>query len=87
MDQSERLAVLEANAPPWLGQSFIRHRYLLLGILLNLPGTSLIGGGGGIALVAGLSRLFSFPAFILTIVIATAPIPLAVYLYGTDFLQ
>lgn len=55
---------------------------LLLGaglLLLNVPGNVVIGGGG-IALMAGLSRLLSFPACLLTVVCAAAPVPLILFL-------
>ncbi|NNL35816.1 MAG: hypothetical protein HKP35_08360 [Silicimonas sp.] len=54
----------------------MRNRYLALAIAINVPGNSLVGGGGGLAFVAGASGLFSFPAFLLTIMLAVAPVPL-----------
>ena len=57
------------------------HRYLTLAACLNLPGNSALGGGGGIAFLCGLSGRFHLRRFILTIVLATAPIPLFV-LFG-----
>jgi hypothetical protein len=48
-------------------------------VLINLPGNMLVGGGGGIALVAGMTRLFSWPAFLLTVAVAVAPVPLLIY--------
>lgn len=36
-------------------------RYVALAVLLNIPGNVVIGGGGGIAFAAGMTRLFSFP--------------------------
>jgi len=59
---------------------------VLLALLINLPGNSLIGGGGGILLVAGPSRLFSLPALVVTLILATAPVPLAVWLMGANIL-
>ncbi len=75
----ERVAVLMQSAPEGLAPIMLRHRYLALAILINLPGNMLIGGGGGIAMVAGMTRLFSLPAFLLTIAIAVAPVPLIIY--------
>jgi hypothetical protein len=57
------------------------HRYLTLAACLNLPGNSVLGGGGGIAFLCGLSGQFHMRRFILTVVLATAPIPLLV-LFG-----
>lgn len=87
LDRPARLKTLQGVAPQWVGRWIIGHRYILLALLINLPGNSLIGGGGGILLVAGLSRLFSFPAVFLTLVLATAPVPLAVWLLGAEVLQ
>lgn len=87
MTRQERLEYLEAAAPRWIGRWVLRHRYVLLALLINLPGNSVIGGGGGILLVAGLSRLFSLPAIVATLILAVAPFPLAFWLMGTGILQ
>lgn len=87
MTRQERLEYLEAASPRWIGLGILRHRYVLLAVLINLPGNSLIGGGGGILLVAGLSRLFSFPAIVVTLIVATAPVPLAAWLMGAQILE
>ena len=63
------------------GSFLLDHRYLTLTACLNLPGNSVLGGGGGIAFLCGLSGQFQWRRFILTIVLATAPIPLLV-LFG-----
>jgi hypothetical protein len=42
----------------------------------------LIGGGGGIALLAGMSRLFAPLGFAISVAVAVAPIPLLVLLTG-----
>lgn len=74
----ERLALLTEAAParfiPWL----LRHRYLAVAIAFNLPGNALVGGGGGIGLVAGMSGLFRFPRYAAMVCIAICPIPLLV---------
>ena len=75
------LALPQSVGPAW-AQTLIRHRYVAFGLLLNLPGNAVIGGGGGLSLMAGLSRSFSPLGFLLTVVIATAPVPLAVYALG-----
>jgi uncharacterized membrane protein YdjX (TVP38/TMEM64 family) len=61
-----------------LGNFLLSHRYLTLAVCLNLPGNSVLGGGGGIAALCGLSRQFYWRRYVLTLVIATAPIPLLV---------
>ena len=75
----QRLPFLLDKAPPGIAPLMLRHRYLAIAMLINLPGNMLIGGGGGIALVAGMTRLFPWPAFLLTIAIAVAPVPLLIY--------
>lgn len=76
----ERYAMLLSHAPARSVAFLLRHRYLALAVLLNVPGNAFIGGGGGIALVAGMSRFFGFPAFVVTIALAVAPVPLVYYL-------
>jgi len=49
--------------------------YLLTALLINLPGNSVLGGGG-IALLSGYSRTQGWRAFLLTVALATAPVPL-----------
>ncbi len=76
LDSTARINHLVAQAPnnyvPWL----LRHRYLALALLFNMPGSALLGGGGGIAMATGMSRLMRFPVFLMTSAIAVAPIPL-----------
>ena len=38
------------------------------------------GGGGGIALLAGMSGLFTFPRFVAAVALAALPVPLFVML-------
>ncbi len=87
MSRQERLQHLAMRAPRWLRPMVLTGRYLLLAVLLNLPGNSVIGGGGGIAFIAGFSRLFRPSITILVIAIAVLPIPLTVWLAGTDTSQ
>ena len=86
LDQDKRLALIKDHAPAWIAPSLLRYRYLVIALGLNLPGNALIGGGGGIALMAGLSRIFSPLATILTIAVAVSPVALAVYAFGTGIL-
>lgn len=60
----------------------LRHRYIAVALALNIPGNFLIGGGGGIAMVAGLSKLFSPLKFLVAIALGVLPIPLALMIYG-----
>lgn len=69
---------LTQHAPRWLKPWLVNHRMLTFIVLVNLPGNTLLGGGGGIALVTGLSKLMSFPQFLLSVSLAVAPVPVAV---------
>lgn len=86
MSREERLAFLHSRAPQRFVPFLLRHRYLSLAILFNLPGNFLIGGGGGIALIAGVSGLYSTPAFLATLALAVSPVPIAILLYGPEIL-
>jgi hypothetical protein len=57
----------------------LRHRYILFALLINMPGNSVLGGGGGIALVSGFARIYRWPLFLLTVALASLPIPLLVF--------
>lgn len=74
----ERLELLLAKAPTRFAPTLLRHRYLALLVLFNLPGNSAIGGGGGIAFIAGMSGLFTLPRYLASVAIAVAPFPLYV---------
>jgi hypothetical protein len=79
LSKEERLIFLTEKAPRYSIPFLLKHRYLALIVILNIPGNTLVGGGGGIAFVAGLSGIYSFPAYIITILIAVAPVPLVFY--------
>lgn len=82
MNSAQRLAYLTENAPPGILPFLLRHRFIALAAAINLPGNTLIGGGGGIALFAGMSGLFPFPLYLLTIAMAVAPVPLIITITG-----
>lgn len=73
-----RLEFLAEKASTRAVSALLRRRYLLLALMLNLPGNTVIGGGGGIAMLAGMSRLYSFPKYLLLISVAILPGPLLV---------
>lgn len=73
---ADRLDFLTAAAPRRVIPVLLRHRYLALIVLFNLPGNSVIGGGGGIAFTAGLSGLFSLPGYLAAVMVAVLPVPL-----------
>ena len=83
----DRLGSLAARLPRWLAPLATRWRYGLLAALLNLPGNVALGGGGGIMMAAGISRLFAPGRTVLTVALATAPVPLAVWVLGADILM
>lgn len=64
---------------PWLHR-LMRFRWLALALLINMPGNTVIGGGGGIAMAVGYSRTFSYPAFLACAAVAVAPVPALVLL-------
>lgn len=84
LSRTERLEAMRARAPGWLRPLATRYRYFLLGVLVNLPGNAVLGGGGGILFTAGLSRLFLPVQTVVTILVAVAPVPLAVWLFDVD---
>jgi hypothetical protein len=59
-----------------------RYRYIALALAINVPGNIVIGGGGGIAMLAGLSGVFAPVPFVLTVMIAVLPVPLAIVVLG-----
>jgi len=87
LSREQRLKLLQRSLPHWIGKSVLKYRYVVMALALNLPGNSLVGGGGGIALVAGLSRLFSPLWTLVMILIAVSPVPILVYFWGPGLLK
>lgn len=73
---AQRLELLTPRVSGSWGAFLLRHRYAALAVALNLPGNALIGGAGGIGMLAGMSRMFSFRTYILVVAAATLPLPL-----------
>lgn len=84
LDRHDRLRIVQDRAPGWLHPVASRFRYVLLAVLINLPGNAVIGGGGGLMFMAGFSRLFTPLATLLTIVAAVAPVPIMLWGFGVD---
>ena len=82
LPQEARLALMLEGAPPRLLALALRHRYLALALAVNTPGNAVIGGGGGIMMMAGLSGLFAPLPTLIAVAVAVAPVPLAVLLLG-----
>jgi hypothetical protein len=83
--EGEKLTFVLAASSSRVSRGLLRHRYLALALAIALPGNFVIGGGGGIAMLAGASRLFPLPWFLLTVALAVAPVPLAMLLFGARF--
>jgi len=56
--------------------TLLDYRYLTLAVGLNFPGNSVVGGGGGLSMLCGMSRQFDWRGFLLTVAVATSPLPL-----------
>jgi hypothetical protein len=76
LNSEEKLDLLLGTAPSKVIPFLLKHRYLMIAVTLNLPGNALIGGGGGIGLIAGMSRLYPFPKYILFVSLAITPLPI-----------
>lgn len=76
LDTPTRVELFLARAPGRVVPTLLRHRYLALAVALNLPGNTLLGGGGGIALSAGISGLYPISAYLGIVAVAVAPVPL-----------
>ncbi len=81
LDANARLELLLARAPARFIPALLRHRYLALAVVLNLPGNTLLGGGAGIALCAGICGLYPSRGFVVAVAIAVAPMPIAFALF------
>lgn len=81
-DPKDRMDLLLQSAPPRLIKLILRHRYLALAIALNVPGNVVIGGGGGIMIVAGMTGIFAPLPTLIAILIGVCPVPLAVMAFG-----
>ena len=54
----QRLELIRGKAPKFIKPFIVEGRYLLMAAALNLPGNAIMGGGGGILMAAGLTRVF-----------------------------
>jgi hypothetical protein len=73
----------------WMSTRAGFSRYVMVGLMLNMPGNFVLGGGGGIGMLCGLNRAFSWPGFVVVVAVAVSPLPLLVY-FGVlqlDFIQ
>lgn len=82
LPRAERAALLLEGAPPGVVALALRHRYVALALALNIPGNAVIGGGGGIMMLAGISGLFAPLPTLLAVMLAVSPVPLVILLTG-----
>ena len=80
--RAERLKLLQDRLPDKVALFLVNHRYLTIAVALNMPGNALIGGGGGIGLLVGMSRNIPYWGYLMLLVVAVAPVPLWFYLNG-----
>ena len=85
--RAQRIHAMQASLPNWLTPILSNYRYVTLALAINMPGNIAIGGGGGIMMAAGLSRLFQTRFVALTVMLSTLPVPLAVWILGTELLR
>ncbi|MES2845141.1 MAG: hypothetical protein V4747_08960 [Pseudomonadota bacterium] len=82
LDHQIRLQWLLRNAPGRLAPLLLKFRYLAMVLLFNMPGNAVLGGGGGIAMTAGFSRIYSFGGFVAAVALAVSPVPLIIIFTG-----
>ena len=80
LSANQKLDALIKHAPKRIVPMLLKHRYIAIIVALNVPGNAIIGGGGGIALLAGMSGLFSFMRFLIAVSLAALPVPLIIIL-------
>ncbi len=56
-------------------QHLLRFRGLAFIVMINMPGNTVVGGGGGIAMAVGYSRSLTFRQFLVCVTVAVAPVP------------
>jgi len=82
LPREQQLDYLLRIAPTRILPFLLRHRYLALALAFNLPANALLGGGGGIALLAGLSGQFRYWRYLLMLCLAIAPVPVLLMTTG-----
>jgi hypothetical protein len=83
----QRVRELQRSLPRKHARFAIRYRYVGLALLINMPGSGLIGGGGGICLMAGMSGVFTPRITLPTLAVAILPFPLFMWFAGTSGLM
>lgn len=85
LSKDERVAMLLEGQSKRVVRLALRYRYVAMAIAVNTPGNSIIGGGGGIMMLAGLSGIFGPLSTFVTVILAVSPVPLAVIFLGLQF--
>ena len=85
LSPQDRLALLLDGNSKKAVKFALRYRYVALAVAINTPGNSVIGGGGGIMMMAGLSGVFTPLATAVVVVLAVSPVPIAVFFFGLRF--
>ena len=80
LSEEELKARLLAASQSRFASALVNYRYVALALAINTPGNVVLGGGCGLAMMAGLSRLFDPLSFLLTVLIAVLPVPLLFFL-------
>ena len=83
LSSDERVAILHKKAPARFVPHLLNHRYLAIALLLNLPCNAVIGGGGGIGLIIGMSGLITYTRYLLTVAVSISPVPIVIFLKGS----
>ena len=77
-----RSELVAARLKGRFSRRLLRSRYAVFAVFLNEPGNSILGGGGGLAFLAGVSGLYRFWPYLVRVMIAVAPFPLFFLLQG-----
>lgn len=85
LSKDERLAMLLEGRSKRVLRLAVKYRYVGMAVAVNTPGNSIIGGGGGIMMIAGMSGVFTPLSTLLTVILAVSPVPLAVMFLGLQF--
>jgi hypothetical protein len=76
MNPQEKLDHMMQGVSKSFARSLMKYRYFGIMALLNIPGNAVIGGGGGIAFMAGVTGLFSAKWFAVSAILGVLPYPL-----------
>ncbi len=84
LSPEERIALLLEGQSKRALSFCLKYRFVAIALAVNTPGNSIIGGGGGIMMLAGMSGIFAPVPTLVTVAVAVSPVPLAVMLLGLE---